>query len=191
MDQIIRETFEDNHLEITSKEEEYLAYINEHCEFVKECFRELFLESEERLCGFSKPDALREAIEVVRDTEIETHDHSKYSDEEFNAYRVKFFPTAYEKAHEIPELQKQNFDEAWEHHYLNNSHHTKYWWDANGIPQDMELSAIVHMISDWAAMSKKFGGTVTDWYWNDAEKERREMSDNTRKTVEELLEILF
>ena len=51
------------------------------------------------------------------------------------------------------------------------------------------------MICDWEAMSMKFDpnndlGTIA-WYINEAEKEKSQMSAVTRKTVENVLELLY
>ena len=57
--------------------------------------------------------------------------------------------------------------------------------------RDMTPIAICHMICDWEAMSIKFSGSTVDWYINKADQERRDMSENTRKLVKQIMEYLY
>ena len=52
---------------------------------------------------------------------IKTHDRSKYSEEEYDAYCEYFYGD--EKTDEV----KEDFDKAWLHHQHNNPHHWQHW----------------------------------------------------------------
>ena len=97
------------------KREEYMAYIDEHINNVKKAFK-LFSSIDWR----NNPE-IQEAIKETI-VEIESHDSSKYSEEEFEYYRMHFYPINDEEK----EMSEEMFDKAWEHHYLNNPHHWNY-----------------------------------------------------------------
>lgn len=181
-----------NNRERIAKEQENIDYIDEHVANVQKAFQSMFLDRKDEIVRkYSDSDALEDAIEMVS-TKIEQHDYSKYSDEEFEGYRRRFFPTQEEKSDEEQvEIAKEMFAKAWEHHYLNNDHHPNYWLDENGKPTDMELHAIVHMLADWGGMGIKFGGDPKQYYYEDAEEEKSMMTEQTKRIVEELLSILY
>lgn len=196
----------------------YLEYINEHRNNVAIAYRNLFTNPARMLID-SGIKEVTENIEKILDRlndDIELHDMSKYSDDEFYAYRQKFNMTESEKYEYdtndwYQKMIDENFENAWKHHYCNNYHHPKFWkaveiirMDEYGVPveyipnsylkedaQDMTVIAILHMICDWEAMSIKFGGKTTEWYINKAEQERKDMSENTRKLVKQILEYLY
>lgn len=192
----IYNSYEDK--ELIAKKKEYLDYINEHKNNVLISFQTLFQSLIYRDFQLDTDlfsiDELKQAIISLRDnSDIVNHDNSKYSDEEFEFYRIKFFPTTKEKSaistdEDISRLIDDAFEEAWKHHYESNDHHPKYWIHNNKI-NDMSLSAIIHMICDWNAMSIKFKSSVLNWYNDKAEEEKSQLSDNSKKIVEFLLHL--
>lgn len=87
--------------------------------------------------------------------DVELHDISKFSEEEFVQYRKTFYP--------IDKDEKENVDfkSALEHHKEQNHHH----FESCQTYLDM-----VHMIIDWTAMSYTFGGTAQEYYEKNKEK---------------------
>ena len=197
----------------------YLDYIDEHRKNVETAFRNLFSNPVISLADsklFSIDKNWEKYVDRLEE-DIKNHDLSKYTDEEFYAYRAKYNQTEEEKArYNNDQVYQQMVDEAikdaWDHHYRNNYHHPMFWkcveiirLDEYGVPvevnpnygivkqdpDDMTLIAILHMICDWEAMSIKFGGKTTDWYVNKAEDERKAMSENTRKLTKQILEYLY
>ena len=177
-----------------NKEQEYLEYIKEHIYLVCMAYKKYFF-------PYLQDDTLTINCPYVSDNEmryyinqcglhISNHDASKFSDDEFDGYRVKYFPTLKEENLD-DEKQKEidaRVDECWEHHYKNNPHHPKYWVDSEtGAPTDMKLDAIIEMICDWCAMSEKFHNDVREWYEKDAVEEKKAMTDNTKQMVEFIL----
>lgn len=94
------------------KEYQYKKYIEEHKENIKKAFVEL------STC----PDLdwlITEDLSCKLFERIKIHDNSKYSAEEFDAYRWFYYPAnKLEKA-----VGNYVFESAWEHHYENNDHH--------------------------------------------------------------------
>ena len=188
----------DESLAKNQKEEEYMNYIKDHINNVYIAFNNLFLS---RLNQFEinseyfTSDSLYQAIEDLNKGRIQDHDLSKYSEEEFEPYRAKYYPTEKEISGLTDEAKssiEKNADIAWQHHYNTNPHHPNYWIDKEtGNPIDMDLISIVEMICDWEAMSMKFGGSTVDWYDTKADKEKKAMTDRTKNIVEELLNILY
>lgn len=178
--------------EIVAMEKKYYAYVTEHIENVQRAFKEMFIDKGEILIHkFDHFLELKDAIDFV-ESEIKSHDASKFSDEEFDAYRRQFYPTSSENiTEEEKKITEERYNQAWEHHYLHNDHHPDYWMDENKKPTDMSLPAIVHMLADWGGMAIKFGGTPKQYYYEKAEEEKSKMTENTKSTVEELLNIIY
>ena len=84
-------------MELDSKEKEYMAYIDEHISNVQNAY----LKYGEILCKLLNISTfdLYEKVSI--------HDQSKYSEEEFDAYRNYFYPCTDEKK------DKEAFDLAW------------------------------------------------------------------------------
>lgn len=179
-------------LEKNLKVQEYLDYINNHVGNVIMMYKKdfyHFLDNEDLVITneYFSTEEFKAAIAELADT-IESHDASKYDEEEFNAYRRHFHPTKAEEAEEDQQTQRDEFEAAWEHHYTNNPHHPQYWVNKEtGVPTDMSLRAIIEMICDWNAMSYKFGQITTDWYENKADKEKKAMTEKTRNITEFIL----
>ena len=129
---------------------EYIKQTRAYCDYLEEHFNNIALAFDE---VYSKckhlPFFTDDFNYHTLYHQIELHDISKFSSEEFTQYRTKFFPTTEELSY------VKDFDKAWKHHYTNNSHH----WESATTEID-----VVHMIIDWTAMSYKFGGTAQSYY---------------------------
>lgn len=158
--------------ELEQKENEYQKYINEHIRNVNLAFEKYKF----KLCK-----ALNVSVYSLGEN-IQKHDLSKFSDEEFNPYRNWFYPCLNE------EKNKESFDKAWEHHYLNNPHHPQYWVRENYI-EDMPPIYLAEMLIDWEAMSMKFGGNTYDYYLK--ERNKKPFSENTKKILDKVVKEIF
>ena len=185
--------------------QKYMTYIAEHRGRVMCAFIRIFVYNENKKFNVLVKEGLMNShIYHKLAEDIMVHDESKYSDEEFDGYIARFY-NENEKAQTQEEiaLNKEKFDEAWKHHYQNNSHHPMYWkthhynQETDTIETmeeglyDMPLFAIYHMICDWQAMSDAKGNTVVQWYTTKADKEKASMTKNTREKVEYILSILY
>ena len=140
-----------------AKEQEYRDYITEHIHNVQKTFRNITLS--DKIMNYLNSMATTSDPLYMRALEnsIQDHDKSKFGPEEFDAYRIEYYPVNdAEKAN-----NKQNMDAAWKHHYTNNKHHWDSW---KSCPDLMPMNCEVEMICDWCAMSMKFGGKTIDWY---------------------------
>lgn len=158
-----------------SKIQEYRDYVNEHILNVKLAFK---------VYGGLVCNELGLQLQEIAN-QVDKHDESKWSHEEFDLYRVKFFPEPNE-----PKISDQEFNIAWLHHIHYNPHHPEHWIyydeESNRITvYDMPDNYIAEMIFDWIAMSYKFNNKVYDWY----EKEGKDklFTSSTRRKVEYLL----
>lgn len=116
-----------------AKCQEYTAYIDEHVKNVKAAFYNLFRNPAKPVIkiGNLEGPKLERLLRQV-EMKINVHDSSKYTPEEFDAYRRRFFPTDQEKRLDaidpiIADAAEENFEQAWKHHCLNNDHHPIYW----------------------------------------------------------------
>lgn len=186
------EVLNENNVAVIEKKKENMNYIVEHIQNVQIAFERLFLNNIDYICEqWEAPEVMRDAINEVAAV-VKHHDESKFSDEEFEGYRLRFYPTKEEESTLSDDYRNQRYQDAWKHHYTNNDHHPLYWCDEKKRPvRNMSLIAIVHMLSDWEGMSIKFGGSTYDWYYKEAGDEQAAMTDQTKLKVEKLLDILF
>ena len=127
-----------------------------------------------------------------------THDLSKFLPTEFKAYAINFYAEkdckrcdryfhcdlykiitlgSGEYAKECADYNYEDFNEAWKHHYRHNKHHWNYW-----IGKEIPEKYIKQMICDWKAMSRKFGGTVQEFYMKN--HDTIEINHNSRVLLE-------
>lgn len=139
------------------KDLEYYDYIVEHKKNVMVAFNILMnVEASASINNTSLVNlSLNEAITLRKN--ILKHDLSKFSEDEFNAYRKSFFSTNEEEIDAMHMgisaklMFELEFNSAWKHHYTWNPHHPEYWRDST-----MPKLAMIEMILDWSAMSIKF-----------------------------------
>lgn len=158
--------------ELELKEKEYLDYINEHISNVKM----VYINYGEELCK------LLNVSKFSLGENIDRHDASKFSDEEFDAYRNWFHTCSDE------EKDKEAFDKAWHHHYTNNPHHPQYW-DRGDYIEDMPRIFIAEMLCDWHAMSIKFNDNTYKYYLK--ERDKKPFSENTKKILDVVIKEVF
>ena len=117
-----------------------------------------------------------------------THDESKYSKEEYDAYDKYFYGG--NKSYAVV----QDFNYAWLHHIHNNPHHWQYWILVNDDPDkaevilDMPDVYIIEMICDWMSFSIKKGDINELFKFYESRSAYMKLSDYTRKKVEGILE---
>lgn len=185
---------EDDSAARLEKEQEYLDYINDHISNVNKAF-EIYMVpilDMNNISTLVSDEEIKNAIKNLQPL-IPTHDASKFSDAEFDGYRMRWYPTKTEEAKQKEDQELENsirerYDKCWEHHYTVNAHHPKHWVDIEtGISKDMSLDAIIEMLCDWEGMSLKFGTSTLKWYENDAKDEKAALSPKTKQIVEDLL----
>lgn len=154
---------------LLEKREEYRKYIDEHVANVQMIERDYLFPILSAYFNYttytvdpSKQSELTYAIWNLHNNIIGSHDGSKYSDYEFEAYRKNFYPIDDEEKEE----NKEAFDEAWKHHYTVNNHHPEHWINELGNLEKMSVEAVLEMICDLSAMSLKFGGNPFDYFKN-------------------------
>ena len=117
-------------------------------------------------------------------TQVNLHDISKYSAEEYNAYDNYFYGKKTEKV-------KAEFNYAWLHHIHNNPHHWQHWVlinDEDGtVALEMPKEYVIEMLANWWAFSHKSGNLYEIFDWYKSHKKNMILHENTRKLVEELL----
>ena len=159
-----------------NKTQEYIDYINNHINYVKEAFHKYG----ELLCK----ELNLNYLEI--EEQINYHDESKWDKEEFDLYKQKFYPEPNEK-----EISDYEFNKAWLHHIHNNPHHPQHWIyyndeDNNLTVYDIPDNYILEMILDWIAMGKTHNDTCYNYYFNKGGKDKL-FKNSTRTKVEYLL----
>ena len=149
---------------------EYSKYIVTHVENVKKAYNWL-------------KDHKMISAELA--SQIDSHDLSKYSAEEYEAYDNYFYSKQTEKV-------KTDFNYAWLHHIHNNPHHWQHWVlindDDGAYALEMPKEYVIEMLSDWWAFSHESGNLyeIFDWYKEHTKK--MILHKNTKKLVEDILD---
>lgn len=133
------------------------------------------------------------------------HDLSKFSFLEWNAY-VNYFYGEYQPYDSFSsgcksefdcwsiskEGVQSQFDYAWLNHQNKNKHHYQYWIlindDNTATALDMPYEYILEMICDWIGAGLAITGKREYKTWYENNKDKMILSDNTRITVEAILE---
>lgn len=162
----------------------YMDYLDAHKQGVLDAYHEVL-----------EPVLIREGIDSSKLDEIEdvcsSHDESKYSEFEWDAYRDHFYDNA-----EYPR-ESDAFLRAWNHHQKTSPHHWQYWVliqddPASGTsvtrPLEMPLEYVIEMLCDWSSAGKHYGNTAYEWYQNC--KNNMILHGNTRALVEKYVEYL-
>lgn len=137
------------------KRKKYRKYIEEHRENIEKAFYEMVMCPEMNWTPW-------EELHVDLYDRVKTHDLSKYDKEEFEPYRMYYYPVdKYEKI-----LAKKVFDEAWKHHYESNRHHWQcrtYDPDSDTMTKEQILDCLENVL-DWMAMGYKFNDRPYQFY---------------------------
>lgn len=149
-------------------QEEYKKYIIDHKSRVKK-FADWLEENLPELFDNIDLDDFHEIIDE--------HDESKFSEEEFEPYAQRWHGD---------KIKTPKYEQAWEHHWLHNEHHPEFW-----LGEDMPYIYILEMLCDWGSFSieKKDFKELYDFYYKQArDDEEKNLSDNTKAIIEEILE---
>jgi len=127
----------------------YLDYLEEHLNNIARAFEEV-----SKACDGMAWVGDDKAWYTLK-YEVEHHDLSKFSKEEFTQYRGKFYP--------IEGEINTKLGSAWSNHKSANTHH----WESIRCDADypgVTERDLVHMVIDWTAMGYKFGDTAQEYY---------------------------
>lgn len=142
---------------------------------------------------------VREAGEKlgVDKAQLEQHDFSKWSYDEFLPYAINF------QGDKSPVLKgnvKEDFARAWLHHIHHNPHHWQHWIFPDGYcPKDariengvmiMPSAYALEMIADWMGASMAYTGSwdMAEWLYKNMPNIR--LHSFTAKYVREVLDML-
>lgn len=154
----------------------YDEYLRDHIANVKKAY--------DWLCEHF-PDIEQKMLKDRYIVDLNKHDQSKYSEEEYNAYDKYFYGG--NKSNTVV----RNFNYAWLHHIHNNPHHWQYWvLQHDDEPEEvleMPYRYVIEMICDWWSFSfkQKKLNEIFDWYEN---HKNMKLHPKTRKVVEDILE---
>ena len=159
---------------------EYDLYLRDHRENVKKGFEWI----KENL-----PDLVDCAQKWDIDVQIcLEHDKSKDLQDEYEAYDKYFYGR--NRSYAVV----QDFNYAWLRHIHRNPHHWQYWILVNDNPNegevilDMPYNYVLEMICDWMSFSMAKGDITELFKWYDAHKDYMKLSDNTRRSVNYILD---
>lgn len=119
-----------------------------------------------------------------------SHDESKSSPEEYDAYDDYFYGGNRSFA------VKQAFDQAWLHHIHHNPHHWQHWvlieddaqaGTSGGRALEMPYEYVIEMICDWRSFSWAAGDLTTIFDWYAKHKDTMMLHPKTHKLVEDIL----
>ena len=133
---------------------------------------------------------LEEALKLHIKERGLTHDLSKFSAEEFDAYAEYFYGGHPRDA--IPEDVQAAFDVAWLLHQKRNDHHWQYWIlrEDDGATKALAIPkpALHEMLADWRGAGKAILGDKADTpAWYARHRDIIIMHDTSRQWLEYLL----
>lgn len=164
-------------IKIKIKEHQYDDYIWWHRDAVRDAFTEMVM------CPDLNWILLDPEIYDNMLTRIEQHDMSKYSEEEYDAYRKHFYPINEQEKNE----SEKEFDAAWEHHWKTNDHHWQNRVNDTEFNTETEC-AILENVCDWLAMGYKFKDRPYQYY----ERNKEEITSKLpAKQIEFLEKIIY
>lgn len=182
VNKLLNESIYDNAINPTEyvascvEEKMYLEYLEKHIGGVKLVWG--------NLKELVKPVISEETTNAL-DLIINDHDKSKYTSEEFNAYRQCFYPIQNEP------VDISKFNIAWNHHQKCNKHHWQYWLliedSGKEIILEMPFEYIIEMLCDWTSCSIIFNNVPSVWY--NENKDNIKFSKRTAILVEGLIPI--
>jgi hypothetical protein len=156
---------------------EYDAYIRQHRANVQQGFQWL-------------QENLPQVVNNLSPDLVKMHDQTKYSIEEYDAYDRYFYGR--NRSFKVV----SDFRMAWLHHIHHNPHDWQYWVLVNDDPKEgtialsMDYRYIIEMICDWWSFSWKEENLYEIFNWYIEHKDRMILHEDTRKTVEEILELI-
>ena len=203
--------------EYIEKCSEYMKYLEQHIGNVIDAFETYFKDRMDYVFENNSAETNKQIAKIM-DDKVRNHDSSKYSDDEFNQYRMNFYPTTMELERlkedeaynqEVMEIIQQSFI----HHVRVNSHHAEFYHynyteSTDGLQitaihpyneysqeeVDMYICDVIEMICDWISMSRfvRDIDCYIEWYASDESKEERTaMSTDTQILVETITSKLF
>ena len=116
-----------------------------------------------------------------------SHDSSKFTPEEYQAYDDYFYGNPEKTKEEI----NRAFNYAWLHHIHKNPHHWQHWLlqEDEGTLNALEMPEryVYEMVADWWSFSwvKQNLTEIFDWY--EEHKGKMILHENTRALVEDIL----
>jgi len=143
-------------LSVVKKTREYLDYLERHILNVRKAWEEIQVKCSDM--PFVYVDCTRNQI----NNEVNSHDLSKLTAQEFVQYRKAFYPIEGESGFDM--------SEAWEHHVKCNPHHFQNWTSTSNPCIVNWVIHCVHMLIDWLAMSYEFGDSPRTYYEDNLDK---------------------
>lgn len=143
-------------IKIKKKENKYKKYLKKHQKNIKKAYYNEIANNPNIFLLIDK-----EILDKLY-KRILNHDKSKYSKEEFDAYRKNFFPINKKEKEE----NLKNFEKAVEHHYKNNPHHwqNRQYKEKFDITNDEEIVDVLENVLDWVSVGYEFKNTAKEYY---------------------------
>ena len=129
----------------------------------------------------------------IEEAMMHSHDESKYSTEEYDAYDKYFYGG--NRSYKVV----QDFNYAWLHHIHQNPHHWQYWVlleddPESGLPYkalEIPVPYIFEMIADWWSFSWKSGNLFEIFNWYANHRSKQIINPKSREIVEYILEKIW
>lgn len=161
---------------IKESRDNYSRYITDHIDNVGKAF-EMFghdiMVYRDKLLSTGK--GFEVGKDIITSEYIANHDASKFSVDEYEPYRRKFFcseedfeVSGFRLVEDFEISVHRDFDRAWEHHYSVNKHHPEYWRtiiSGEEVYSSMPTYAFVEMICDWISVSMTNHSSVSQWWF--------------------------
>ena len=166
--------------------QEYLQYLDDHIGAVIRSWKDVLRPELDK-----SNDPMINNINLDKiELQIQNHDSSKYSDEEFTPYCNHWYPP---DGSPVSDDEDYLYQIALVHHRNCNPHHSQHWLyiqdEGTITPLDMPTADILEMLCDWHSFSRdEKEQTAYDW-WQET-RDNFIMSDKTIETVDHFIEYM-
>ena len=154
----------------------YNDYLDKHINAVRLAFSWLCI---------NLPELIKDYDADMLGEFIDSHDVSKWEDEEYFAYCEYFY------GEKTPEV-KDEFDRAWLHHQHRNPHHWQHWLlkqdDGTNKAIEMPYLDVIEMVCDHWSFSWMKDDLYEIFSWYDENKPKMILHPNTKSLYESILE---
>lgn len=121
----------------------------------------------------------------IPEQQVNGHDQSKYSMEEWGLYVRRFGGG----------IMEDDFESAWLHHIRNNPHHPEYWVIPGDLGRENTIVLmpgiyVVEMIADWMASSMAYTGSWDMSKWLKEHLSRKPLHFGSLSTAKVILKSL-
>lgn len=174
--------------QLEAKEAEYRAYLEAHIHNVHEAYKAYGTTLIEQMNQLDPehPVDIHKLSAAIR-----AHDVKKFDPEEFDGYRLMYFPTDQELDKYTDSYRQVCYSKSFNLHSHESNHHLEFWSYIENMKIvciEMSNEAIIEMLLDWQTKSGRAFIRPAD-YWESV-RTQKAVARETRSKIGKLIRLL-